>query len=76
MPSRHRPAVRSICFYTHPEQLEQLIGNPALIPDALEECFRLASNGYFTFPRIAACDTGVGGTRILKGMQSLPMTTH
>jgi cytochrome P450 len=31
-------------LYTH---LEQLIRNPALIPDALEECFRLASNGYF-----------------------------
>src|ERR1700727_1297949 len=33
-------------LYTHPEQLDQLIRNPALIPDALEECFRLASNGY------------------------------
>ena len=50
-------------LYTHPEQLEQLISNPALIPDALEECFRLGSNGYFTFPRIAARDTEVGGRR-------------
>jgi len=55
-------------LYTHPEQLDQLIRNPALIPDALEECFRLASNGYFTFPRIATRDTEVGGTPILKGM--------
>ena len=53
-------------FYTHPEQLDQLIRNPALIPDALEECFQLASNGYFTFPRIATRDTEVGGTPVLK----------
>jgi cytochrome P450 len=59
-------------LYTHPEQLAQLISNPALIPDALEECFRLGSNGYFTFPRIATRDTEVGGTRILKGMVVRP----
>ena len=59
-------------LYNHPEQLQQLIGNPALIPDALEECFRLGSNGYFTFPRIAARDTEVGGTPILKGMVVRP----
>jgi cytochrome P450 len=59
-------------LYTHPEQLVQLIRNPALIPDALEECLRLASNGYFTFPRIAARNTEVGGTDILKGMVVRP----
>ena len=59
-------------LYTHPKQLEQLICHPALIPDALEECLRLASNGYFTFPRIATRDTEVGGTRILKGMVVRP----
>jgi cytochrome P450 len=59
-------------LYTHPEQLEELIRNPALIPDALEECLRLASNGYFTFPRIATRDTEVGGTRIFKGMVVRP----
>jgi cytochrome P450 len=59
-------------LYTHPKQLEQLIENPALIPDALEECFRLGSNGYFTFPRIAACDTEVGGTPIYKSMVVRP----
>ena len=40
-------------LYTHDEQREQLIGDPSLIPDAIEECLRLGSNGYFTFPRIA-----------------------
>ncbi len=59
-------------LYTHAEQLRQLIHNPALIPDAIEECFRLGSNGYFTFPRIAARDTQVGGTRIFKGMVVRP----
>jgi cytochrome P450 len=59
-------------LYTHAEQLQQLIDNPTLIPDALEECYRLGSNGYFTFPRIATRDTEVGGTRILKGMVVRP----
>jgi cytochrome P450 len=59
-------------LYTHLEQLAQLIRNPALIPDALEECLRLGSNGYFTFPRIATRDTEVGGTHILKGIVVRP----
>jgi cytochrome P450 len=59
-------------LYKHPDQLEQLIRDPALIPDALEECLRLAGNGYFTFPRIARRDTEVGGTRIPEGMVVRP----
>ena len=55
-------------LYTHTDQLAQLIRDPALIPDALEECLRIASNGYFTFARIATRDTEVGGTAIRKGM--------
>jgi len=55
-------------LYSHPDQLEQLIREPALIPDAIEECLRVASNGYFTFARIATRDTEVGGTKIMKGM--------
>src|SRR5262245_39855502 len=59
-------------LYTHDDQRAQLIADPALIPDAIEECLRLGSNGYFTFPRIATRDTEVGGTRILKGMVVRP----
>jgi cytochrome P450 len=59
-------------IYTHDDQRRQLIENPDLIPDALEECMRLGSNGYFTFPRVATKDTEVGGTRILKGMVVRP----
>jgi cytochrome P450 len=54
-------------LYTHDAQRCELIENPSLIPEAIEECLRLGSNGYFTFPRIATCDTEVGGTPIPKG---------
>lgn len=59
-------------LYTHDDQRHQLIRDPSLIPDAIEECLRLRSNGYFTFPRIATRDTEVGGTRIYKGMVVRP----
>jgi cytochrome P450 len=59
-------------LYTHDDQRRELIANPSLIPDAIEECLRLGSNGYFTFPRVATCDTEVGGTRIFKGMVVRP----
>ena len=59
-------------LYTHDDQRQQLIDDPSLIPEAIEECLRLGSNGYFTFPRIATKDTEVGGTRILKGMVVRP----
>ena len=59
-------------LYSHADQRTQLIRDPALIPDAIEECLRIASNGYFTFARIATRDTEVGGTAILKGMVVRP----
>jgi cytochrome P450 len=55
-------------LFTDREQLAQIIRDPSLIPDAVEECLRIAGNGYFTFPRIATCDTVLGGTEVLKGM--------
>ena len=59
-------------LYTHTDQLAQLIRVPVLIPDAIEECLRFASNGYFTFARIATRDTAVGGTAIRAGMVVRP----
>ena len=59
-------------LYAHDDQRAQLIRDPALIPDAIEECLRIASNGYFTFARIATRDTEVGGTEIRKGMVVRP----
>jgi cytochrome P450 len=64
-----RSAGGALCtLYTHSDQLAQLLRDPGLIPDAIEECLRIASNGYFTFARIATRDTAVGGTVIQKGM--------
>jgi cytochrome P450 len=59
-------------LYFHPDQLAELVREPSLIPAAVEECLRIASNGYFTFPRVATRDTEVGGTEILKGMVVRP----
>jgi len=59
-------------LYSHPDQLAELVREPSLIPAAVEECLRIASNGYFTFPRVATRDTEVGGTEILKGMVVRP----
>jgi cytochrome P450 len=59
-------------LYSHPEQLDELVREPDLIPGAVEECLRIAGNGYFTFPRLATRDTELGGTRILKDMVVRP----
>jgi cytochrome P450 len=59
-------------LYSHPDQLDELVRDPSLIAAAVEECLRIASNGYFTFPRLATRDTELGGTRILKDMVVRP----
>jgi cytochrome P450 len=59
-------------LYTHDDQRRQLIDDPSLIPEAIEECLRLGSNGYFTFPRICTRDTESAARRILKGMVVRP----
>jgi len=59
-------------LYSHPDQLGELVREPGLVPEAVEECLRIASNGYFTFPRVATRDTELGGTKILEGMVVRP----
>ena len=59
-------------LYSHPDQLAELVREPGRIPAAVEECLRIAGNGYFTFPRLARRDTELGGTRILKDMVVRP----
>jgi len=59
-------------LYSHPDQLAQLVREPSFIPEAVEECLRIAGNGYFTFPRLCTRDTEVGGTKILNGMVVRP----
>jgi cytochrome P450 len=59
-------------LYAHPDQVAQLVRDPSLIAEAVEECLRIAGNGYFTFPRLCTRDTEVGGTKIFKGMVVRP----
>ena len=59
-------------LYSHPDQLRVLQADLSLVPQTVEECLRIASNGYFTFPRVATCDTQVGDTEIRKGMVVRP----
>ncbi len=59
-------------LYCHQDQLARLTAEPSLIPAAVEECLRIAGNGYFTFARIATRDTEIGGTKIFKGMVVRP----
>jgi cytochrome P450 len=59
-------------LYSHPDQVAELVRDQSLIPEAVEECLRIASNGYFTFPRVCRRDTEVGGTKIRKGMVVRP----
>lgn len=59
-------------LFSHRDQLEALIADMSQMGSAMEECFRYAAGGYFTFPRVATCDTEIGGTKIYKGMVVRP----
>lgn len=52
----------------HRDQFDQIVANRALIPQAVEECLRYQSSGFFAFPRFALRDCEVGGVKILEGM--------
>src|SRR5579862_1626833 len=41
-----------LMLYSHRDQLQELLADPSLLPDAIDECLRIAGNGYFTFPRV------------------------
>ncbi len=55
-------------FCRHPETKAELLAEPGLVDNAIEECLRLNGPGIVSFVRFAACDTEVGGTRIPKDM--------
>jgi cytochrome P450 len=57
-------------FATHPEQWEILQGNPALIPNAVNEIVRYESP-LRAFSRKAACDAELAGTVIARGARVL-----
>jgi len=51
----------------HPDQLNELRGNPSLIKDAVEEIFRYLTGSQFATRRIAIEDVEIGETTIKKG---------
>jgi cytochrome P450 len=50
----------------HPDQRAELVADPALIPQAIEEMLRIASPTH-TLPRTAACDIDLAHGRIPRG---------
>jgi cytochrome P450 len=52
----------------HRDQFEQVIADPSLIPQTVEESLRYQGPGFLSFARFALADTEVGGTPVLKGM--------
>jgi cytochrome P450 len=52
----------------HPDSFDRIKQDETLIDNALDECLRMHCPGFFFFPRFAACDTEIGGTRILQNM--------
>ncbi|MER7974144.1 MULTISPECIES: cytochrome P450 [unclassified Streptomyces] len=55
------------CLLEHPDQLELLRSDPALVKPAVEELIRFATIGDTAVPRVALADIEVGGTLIRKG---------
>ena len=62
---------------THPEAISEVVADPSLIPDTIDECQRWHA-GYLTFPRFAQSDTTIGGTEIQAGMvvRACPAAAH
>lgn len=55
-----------LALIEHPDQCQQLVDDPSLIPTAVEEFLRWASP-VMQFKRIATCDTELGGQQISEG---------
>ena len=55
---------------SQPKAWEAICANPALIPNAVEECLRVAGS-IIAWRRIATCDTVVGGVHIAEGSKLL-----
>src|SRR3546814_20425380 len=57
----------------HPDQLEQLQAEPALIPDAIEELLRYLTIVHLIILRIATADIEIGGVTIPAGEGIIPL---
>jgi cytochrome P450 len=59
-----------MCLTDHPEALQEVLAEPALIPDTVEEVLRYRSPAHM-ISRIAAADTVIGGHEIKAGQYIL-----
>ncbi len=57
-------------FMAHPDQLQRILDDPALLPSAIEEVLRFASPVQAT-SRLALADTEVGGKTIKAGQRAV-----
>lgn len=57
----------TVALLTHPEQLERVRSNPALLPNAVQELVRWCGSVHVTRLRYATEDVEIAGTRIRKG---------
>ena len=64
--TRNTTANGLLTLLRHPDQLDELVADPALIPAAVEEILRHTSVVQW-FARTATCDTELGGQRIAAG---------
>jgi cytochrome P450 len=55
------------CLLENPDQLEELLQDPALVKPAVEELVRIATIGDTAVPRVALEDIEIGGQVISKG---------
>lgn len=54
----------------HPEQMQELVSDPSLIPGAIEECLRMYP-AFANFRRTATSDTEIHGQKIAEGEKVL-----
>lgn len=66
--TRNTTAAGMLQLLRHPDQLQELVDDPSLIPAAIEEMIRTTTVVQW-FARTATCDTEVAGTPIAEGQK-------
>ncbi|PGQ87066.1 cytochrome P450 family protein [Priestia megaterium] len=66
-------ATGSLMLFDHPEQLEKIKANPALVTSAVEELLRFNGPATISGPRYATKDLELGGQQIKKGDMVIPV---
>lgn len=60
-------ALGTLSLLMYPDQKDELVADPTLVPNAVEEMLRFHSINHFNGPRVALEDVVVGGQLIKKG---------